>query len=243
MAVAPEHDPPVAAAEFIPEPVSVERFGRVETLVREAVATCHPETPARAKDLLRYATYLAAWCDSEYLPLRIDAVFHPKTIEEFVATLDRVVPARSVATVATVASTLRSMAKVVGPGGIAELRQHRAREPKAPYEPHEVATLFDLAERSRSMNKFTDPGRDGFINVLGAKSDAVANNPDAVLTLLNTPAGTQAWRVLPLMVTRRVEPAAFVVGIGVPFMVVNDLAALLSGTEDPVAGHAPIGQR
>lgn len=95
----------------------------------------------------------------------------------------------------------------------------------------------------RRIDKFTDPGRDGFINVLGAKRDAVANNPDAALKLLNTPVGTQAWRVLPLMATRRVEPAAFVAGIGVPFVVVDDLAALLSDTEDPVAGHAPIGQR
>jgi hypothetical protein len=95
----------------------------------------------------------------------------------------------------------------------------------------------------RRIDKFTDPGRDGFINVLGAKRDAVANNPDAALTLLKTPVGTRAWRVLPLMVTRRVEPAAFVAGVGVPFVVVDDLAALLSDTEDPVAGHASIGQR
>jgi hypothetical protein len=140
-------------SEFIPELVSAERFARVEDLVRVATATCKPETPSRARDLLRYATYLAAWCDSEYLPLRIDAVFHPKTIEAFVATLDTVVPARSAA---TVAATLRSMARVVGPGGKAERRQHPAREPKAPYGPDDVATLFDLAERSRFMKRRHD---------------------------------------------------------------------------------------
>src|SRR5579871_4068940 len=106
---------------FIPELVSSERFGRVEGLVRDAVAACVPETPARARDLLRYATYLAAWCDSEFLPLRPDVLFHPKTIEEFIGLLDTVVPARSAA---TVAATLRSMAAVVGPGGTAERRPH-----------------------------------------------------------------------------------------------------------------------
>ena len=82
-------------AEFIPELVSIERFGRVESLVRDAVARCAPDTPARARDLLRYATYLAGWCDSEYLPLRLDVLFHPKTIEEFVGQLDKVVPSRA----------------------------------------------------------------------------------------------------------------------------------------------------
>jgi hypothetical protein len=95
----------------------------------------------------------------------------------------------------------------------------------------------------RRIDKFTDPGSDGFINGLGAKRDAVANNPDGALTLLNIPTGTQYWRVLPLMVTRRVEPAAFVAGIGVPFVVVDDLAAVLLDTEDPVFGHAPIGEQ
>jgi hypothetical protein len=95
----------------------------------------------------------------------------------------------------------------------------------------------------RRINKFTDPGLHGFINVLVAKRDAVANNPDGALTLLNIPTGTQHWRVLPLMVTRRVEPAAFVAGIGVSFVVVDDLAAVLLDTEDPVFGHAPIGEQ
>lgn len=140
-------------AAFIPKLVSNERFARVESLVHETVDSCRPETPARARDLLRYATYLAAWCDSEYLPLRTDVVFHPETIENFVATLDNVVPARSAA---TIASTLRSMAKIVGPGGTAERHQHPGREPKAPYRPHEVATLFDLAERSRSRKRRHD---------------------------------------------------------------------------------------
>ncbi len=140
-------------AEFIPELVSIERFGRVESLVRDAVARCAPDTPARARDLLRYATYLAGWCDSEYLPLRLDVLFHPKTIEEFVGQLDKVVPSRSAA---TVAATLRSMAKVVGPGGTAERRPHPAREPKPPYPPNEVDELFDLAERSRSAKRRHD---------------------------------------------------------------------------------------
>jgi hypothetical protein len=48
-------------SEFIPELLSVKRFERVANLVRTATAACAPETQARARDFLRYATYLAAW--------------------------------------------------------------------------------------------------------------------------------------------------------------------------------------
>ncbi len=148
-----EDDPMGVVQQFIPELVSSERFARVETLVRDAVIACAPQTPARARDLLRYATYLAAWCDSEYLPLRTEVLFHPKTIEEFVGQLDMVLPAHSAA---TVAATLRSMAVIVGPGGMAERRHHRAQVPKPPYEAAEIETLFDLAERSRSAKRRHD---------------------------------------------------------------------------------------
>lgn len=148
-----ESEVDTVVGEFIPELVSAERFGRVESLVREAVGRCAPDTAARARDLLRYATYPAGWCDSEYLPLRLDVLFHPKTIEEFVGRLDKAVPSRSAA---TVAATLRSMAAVVGPGGTAERRSHPAREPKPPYSPDEVDELFDLAARSRSAKRRHD---------------------------------------------------------------------------------------
>jgi len=61
--------------------------------------------------------------------------------------------------------------------------------------------------------------------------------------LFAIPTGTQSWRVLSLMVTRRVEPAAFVDGVGVPFVVIEDLAKVLSEAADPFAGHAPVGAR
>lgn len=94
----------------------------------------------------------------------------------------------------------------------------------------------------RRIDKFADPER-GFVNRLDLKRSAVASNPTAVLELLGTPNITVPWRVLSLMVTRRVEPAAFVNGIGVPFAVIEDLAAVLSEVADPVAGHVPIGTK
>ncbi|MDA8040485.1 MAG: hypothetical protein M0Z69_15315 [Actinomycetota bacterium] len=44
------------------------------------------------------------------------------------------------------------------------------------------------------------------------------------------------------MVTRRVEPAAFVDGVAVFFTVLDDLARLLQADDDPGGGHVPIGQ-
>lgn len=94
----------------------------------------------------------------------------------------------------------------------------------------------------RRIDKFIDPKR-GFVYQLDPKRSAVERNPDAALTLLAVPTGTQPWRALSLMVTRRVEPAAFVDGVGVPFVVIEDLAKVLSEAADPFAGHAPVGAR
>jgi hypothetical protein len=44
------------------------------------------------------------------------------------------------------------------------------------------------------------------------------------------------------MVTRRVEPAAFVEGVGVTFTVIADFDEILRVEDDPLPGHVPIGQ-
>lgn len=167
---------------FTPELVDAARFYRVEDLVRTAVAECRPESPARARDLVRYATYLATWCDSEYLPLRDDVVFHPDTVEQFISRLDAVIPHRSSA---TVASVLRAMVKVVGPEAVAvKQRQHQARVPKAPYRPADVEVLFDLAARSRSAKRRHDLAA-LLVLCLGAGAsgqEAAQVRPDDVVT-------------------------------------------------------------
>jgi hypothetical protein len=92
----------------------------------------------------------------------------------------------------------------------------------------------------RRIAKFTEPKR-GFVNRLDLKRSAVARNPAAALELVGVPNSTQGWRVLSLMITRRVEPAAFVEAIGVPFVVIEDLVAVLTNPQELLAGHAPIG--
>jgi len=48
------------------------------------------------------------------------------------------------------------------------------------------------------------------------------------------------WRVIPQMITRRVEPAAFVRNLRIAFTVIADLLDVIDADEEPVPGHAPI---
>lgn len=49
----------------------------------------------------------------------------------------------------------------------------------------------------------------------------------------------QAWRVLPLMVTRAVEPAAFVTDPRVAYTTADNLAHVLATAADPAPGWIP----
>jgi hypothetical protein len=91
------------------------------------------------------------------------------------------------------------------------------------------------------IDKFRNP-RDGHVGQLTRLAQAVSANTDAAANLLSAPSPGQGWKVLPLMVTRRVEPAAFVDGVAVSFTVLDDLARLLQADDDPGGGHVPIGQ-
>ena len=109
----------------------------------------------------------------------------------------------------------------------------------------EVKDIYTAASPEtiqRRIAKFTHP-RDGFVQRLLTRRDKIAENLAATLALLGVPAGAERWRVLPLMITRRVEPAAFVTGIGAPFVVVADLASTLSARDDPADGQIEIGAR
>ena len=48
----------------------------------------------------------------------------------------------------------------------------------------------------------------------------------------------RAWTVLPLMITRRVEPTAFISNPAVTFVVCQDLTAVLQASSDPPPSHA-----
>lgn len=94
--------------------------------------------------------------------------------------------------------------------------------------------------RSR-IDKFQNP-RDGHVGQLTRLVQAVSANSDAAARLLSVHPADREWKVLSLMVTRRVEPAAFVDGVAVTFTVLDDLARILQADEDPGGGHARIGQ-
>ena len=141
-------------AEFVPERIAPERFARVEALVRDAAVRCRSDSSSRHQDLVRNATYLAAWCDDQHLPLRLDVVFHPDTIESFVGYLKGQLPERSLATMASVLRTMASELSTEGPS--VNRHTHGARAPKPPYRPDEVAELFAWAERSRSKKRRHD---------------------------------------------------------------------------------------
>jgi hypothetical protein len=107
-------------------------------------------------------------------------------------------------------------------------------------EVKDIYTAVSPETIQRRIDKFAG-ARDGFVQRLLTRQRQVADNTSGALTLLGLPDTVGRWRVLPLMITRRVEPAAFVAGIGVPFVVIADLATTLTAPADPRSGHVPIG--
>ena len=69
--------------------------------------------------------------------------------------------------------------------------------------------------------------KDGYVRRLLARHAAVAADVEAALRLLKIESPGEGWQVLPLMVTRRVEPAAFASGVSVCFTPVSGLATIL----------------
>ncbi|MHB8322944.1 MAG: hypothetical protein ACYDHB_00755 [Candidatus Dormibacteria bacterium] len=82
--------------------------------------------------------------------------------------------------------------------------------------------------------------QDGYIFKLTGKAAAVEANLIPTLSLLSV-AESGPWRVLSLMVTRRVEAAGFVSQVPVPFVLVRDLKSILTSEADPPPGHYPVG--
>ena len=91
-----------------------------------------------------------------------------------------------------------------------------------------------VADRVR---KFTDPRR-GYISQLLRSLTEVRASPGVAARLLGLPDPDRAWTVLPLMITRRVEPAAFTSNSTVTFVVCEDLTAVLQAPGDPPPGQA-----
>ncbi|MFI1408689.1 hypothetical protein ACH4Y0_01930 [Streptomyces sp. NPDC020707] len=84
------------------------------------------------------------------------------------------------------------------------------------------------------IRKFTTRYRDKLL----AKASTVARYPAAAAAACGVE-GEYPWRVLPLMVTRTVEPAAFLADPRIPYTMADQLTALLADPHDPRPGWVP----
>ncbi len=127
-------------ATYVPKSIDPSRFERVAHLVRSAVKAWGPKTPTRAVNALGWCSYVAAWVDAQDRPLRIDVVFHPDTIEDYVAM--RLAGDANAKSIATEASALRSISKALLPTLRASKRVQIARTmPDTPDSTDEINLL------------------------------------------------------------------------------------------------------
>lgn len=92
---------------------------------------------------------------------------------------------------------------------------------------------FSARAIARHIQRFTTS--DGYIDKLLAKARAIADNARSSAAACQVQAD-RPWRVIPLIVTPGVEPAAFVTEPRVTFTVSAELASLLQEPEDPPTG-------
>ncbi|MEV7267795.1 hypothetical protein AB0N38_29960 [Micromonospora aurantiaca] len=101
------------------------------------------------------------------------------------------------------------------------------KDPVAAYSP---GTL------RRHVRKFTRRG--GYISKLLAKAEQIAQHVDLAAAACGMPEHGP-WRVIPLMITRRVEPAAYTHQPRVAFAMPHTLATVLTTGDDPAPGPTP----
>jgi hypothetical protein len=77
----------------------------------------------------------------------------------------------------------------------------------------------------------------GYLNRLGRLHQAVEGHRSIVAGWFDLASASKNWAVIPLFITRRVSPAAFVLGMSTSFTVVQDLASLLSSPQLPTPGY------
>jgi hypothetical protein len=129
---------------YVPEQIDPDRFERLEPLVRAAVRAFGPKTDKRAISALCWATYLAGWATETGHPLRTDSVFHPDTVEEYMAA--RLASSADPRTVATEGSLLRDLSKALCPKLRARTRTQIPRSvDDTPYSPSDVDQLIAQA--------------------------------------------------------------------------------------------------
>lgn len=100
------------------------------------------------------------------------------------------------------------------------------KDPQAAYSPAAIA---------RHIRLFTK--RDRHIDKLLNKADVILNHAAAAASACEETT-SRPWRVVPLMVTRWVEPTAFIANPRVPFTVPDQLASVLGTHHAPAPGPA-----
>jgi hypothetical protein len=100
-------------------------------------------------------------------------------------------------------------------------------EAKNPY------LAFSSRTIAKHIERFTK--KDGYIDKLLGKAETIATHAQLAAALCQV-RSERPWRVIPLIVTPAVEPAAFVTEPRVPFTVVTSLAAVLQAADDPASG-------
>ena len=106
-------------------------------------------------------------------------------------------------------------------------------------EVKDLSTGFSPRTIRASINKFLDG--EHYIDKLLARATAIEQSPRTAAQLVGGRPAPSPWRVIPLMITRNVEPAAFLKDVHITFTVVDDLAATLQSDSDPDPGQTPVG--
>lgn len=133
-----------AIAHYTPE-LAPEQWAQIAEFVRAAVTDAHQGTVYSARELLKAATPLVAWCFwTAGLDLDRETVFHPEVIGEFI---DRGTPQWSRPTAANRRSQLLRMSELLLPHGVRPVRLPPmwSARPSVPYTPAEVIALRSWA--------------------------------------------------------------------------------------------------
>jgi hypothetical protein len=73
-------------ARFRPKDIAPQVWAVVAPLARDAVAKANPADDRDATELMSRTAALLVWCNSQGLELRPEVVFHPDTLDRFIAT-------------------------------------------------------------------------------------------------------------------------------------------------------------
>lgn len=145
---------------FRPTKVRPEVWAVIAPFVREVVATTVPATTYKASVILGQASRITEWCFRRGADIKTEVVFHPDTIDEFIA--DQCTHLTD-GTQLNYRLQLRSIGEIVlgpplyGPRPVAM----RISEPTIPYSDDEIAALFAAARTFRTPRQ-----REGYLCII-----------------------------------------------------------------------------